>query len=217
MAKLIPEVEVLIALVDAQCGPAASLELARFAAEKRDEVVERDHPGRVDTWVDGVEGAPLETVRPSGLIRFQFDYMREVISEIFNLLIMRSPYRTKLPSADVQTHYKDEHRIFIDGVDVTDSDILNPASNSVVVFYNIQPYSRKIEKGFSAQALSGVYEQVARIARNKYGKMFSIQFEYMEIPGAGWQTTRGRRSNKAKKAARDDRFPAIVVMPKDLL
>lgn len=192
-------------------GPEAHRIAAEFAASKRDEVVARDQPSSVRTYVDGREGAALESVKlPGGTIRFEFSYTREVVAEILNMLIAASPYRDKRPGANPATHYKDQHLIFVNGTET--DDITNLPPDAVVVFVNLQPYSRKVERGFSMQAPSGVYQMVARQARSMFGKVVSVEFGYDIFPNAGPSLKNSVRGHAAK-ARRDDRFPTITVRP----
>ena len=158
-----------------------------------------------------------------GVARFEFGYLDEIVAGVLAMLVSKSPYRAKKPGADVKTHYRDEHLVFINGVEVTEiPDTLPP--NAVVVLVNLQPYSRKIEAGFSAQAPSGVYEQVARMARRQWGNTADISFGYDNFPGAGWKagtrTVRktignivrgqvGKRTTSDHKS--NDRFPTITI------
>lgn len=185
--------------------------VAEFAAAKRDEVIASDHPSSVDTFVDGVRNAALRAVKiPDGVIRFEFGYLREVVAEVFNMLINASPYSPKRPNASILTHYKDVHLVFVNGVET--DDITNLAASDVVKFANVQPYARKIEQGLSLQAPTGVYQMVAqRASRSNLGKVASISFTYDIFPYAGPKSATGKRSNIDSKNRRDDRFPTITV------
>lgn len=195
---------------DIRASFASSEMFAEFAAEMRDEVIARDHPSGVTTYVDGREGTPLTAVKaPDGVIRFEFSYGREIVAEIFNMLVMASPYAPKRPGADWPKPYKDCHAIFVNGAEV--DDITDIPADAVVTFVNLAPYSRKIERGLSMQAPSGVYQMVAQLARTKFGKVADISFGYDIFPHAGPKSRAGRRSNVASKSRRDDRFPTITV------
>lgn len=201
----------LFAEIDAMSGRAGSEMLARFAAEKRDEVIRAaaPHEPQVAHYVDGKAGAALATVQPHGTIRFEFNYLDEVAKFIFETLVARSPYRGKQTGAKPPTHYRDEHRMFLDGLEI--AAIPEPIPpGAELVFANMQPYSRKIERGFSAQAPSGVYEAVARLARSRFGNTADITFTYRDFPGQGPMGPSYRKGTKSGRAA-DDRFPAILV------
>lgn len=201
----------IFAEIDALSGKAGSELLAQFAAEKRDEVIRAAAPHEPDVthYVDGTVGAPLATVQPHGTIRFEFSYLDEVAKFIFETLVARSPYRDKRPGAQPSTHYRDEHRMFLDGqeIDALPEPIL---PTSELVFVNLQPYTRKLERGMSAQAPSGIYEAVARLARRRFGNTASIEFTYREFPGQGPMGPSYRKGTRSGRAA-DDRFPVIVV------
>ena len=190
----------ILARIDAFQGAEASRALAALAVEKRDEVIAADAPGhpQVTTYVDGREGAALENVKPvGGVIRFEFSRVDAVAHFIFQTLIMRSPYRPKRPGARPPTHYRDEHLIFIDGMEVEKLPE-RIGSFAEIVFVNIQPYARKIEggprsrfrarltdrrPGQSWQAPNGVYEATAALARRRFANIAGIGFEYRAVIG----------------------------------
>lgn len=201
--------EILADLSSYQSGDAASAAFAAFAADARDEVVTEDHPSSIVQYVDGVEGADLSDAKVPGVIRFEFGYTAEIIGGILEMLVGKSPYAAKRPNAKPPTHYRDEHAILVDGQEVTDPPMeLTP--DQIVTLVNLQPYSRKIERGFSVQAPNGVYEVVARAARQRWGNVADIEFGYDIFPGLGPNQTEAVRSNKAK-SRKDDRFPTITV------
>lgn len=191
-------------------GPGGAALVAKLAAGERDAVIAADHPSSVRTLVDGREGAALESVHcPNGSIVFQFGYLNDVVQGILDMLVSKSPFAAKRSGAVPQTHYRQEHAIFIDGTEVSEP----PTSligGSVVVLVNLQPYARKIEKGFSAQAPDGVYEVVARLAQSRWGSVAEIDFSYQMLPGVGPSQSASVRASRAK-SHRDDSFPAITI------
>lgn len=214
--------QMIVDLSALESGQSAQSALAVFAAEKRDEVIAQDHPSTVDTWVDGSHGVALSNVKaPDGVIRFEFGYMREVVAEVFNMLVIASPYRDKSPSANVKTHYKDENLIFVNGV-MTD-DITNLTSSDEVIFVNVQPYSRKIEGGpgrapISLQAPHGVYQAVANAAKRRFGNTANIQFNWVGVVGvmaayAGSSSKSVGETTRKKANKSENRWPAITITP----
>jgi hypothetical protein len=203
-------IDIRASIADFVSGPEAQAALAAFAAEKRDEVIDRDKPSSVTTFVDGRQGAPLESVKtPDGVIRFEFGYLNGIVADVVGMLVTKSPVATKRPNARPPTHYRDEHAIFVNGAEVKElpTDL---APDATIVLVNLQPYSRKIERGFSAQAPSGVYQMVARMARQKWGRVASITFGYDIFPNAGPSRKNSVRGHAAR-ARRDDRFPTITI------
>jgi len=203
----ITEIQASIASFGA--GPEARTAFAAFAAQCRDDVIASDHPDTVTQFVDGRQDAPLDSAEVPGTIRFEFGYLAEIVQGILDMLVAKSPYREKAPDANVPTHYRDEHAIFVDGIEVTDAPN-TLKSGQIVTLVNLQPYSRKIEKGFSLQAPSGVYEVVASEARRRWGNIADISFGYDVFPGAGPNQTDAVRKNK-KRSHADDRFPTITI------
>lgn len=204
----------IVAEIDGMSGPAAQARIAEFAAARRDEIVAKDHPSSVRTYVDGREDAPLASVRPAGgVIRFDFSYLENVVRQIFWMLVTASPYRSKRPGADPATHYKDEHLVFVNDIEVDGLPDKLPAG-AVVTIVNLQPYSRKIEAGHSLQAPSGVYEATAKLAKREFGKQAEIKFAYREFPGQGPVGPKTRQGGTATHR-HDDRFPAITISEKE--
>lgn len=199
-----------IAELNALTGPQTAHRIAAFAAAERDAIIEAQDPSLVVTTVDGRTGAALESVDPEkGMIVFQFSYAREIAQAIHDLLVSLSPFRDKRTGANPPTHYEDEHLVFVNGQQVEQlPEKLGPADT--VMFVNVQPYARKIEAGFSLQAPKGVYEQVARIMRDRFGNAAGIDFSYQQIPGTGPKGPASRRGG-ARSWSHDDNFPALTV------
>ncbi|WP_291209009.1 hypothetical protein [Hyphomonas sp.] len=206
----------IVAFVGEDLAPAAQAEIrARVAREHLADAqsINRIVTGRVpehDTFVDGRAGAPLESVKPNGVVVFEFELVADVLLWIHTALKKHSP-RFK---GDYQT----SHQLFADDVEV--ADIENPPSAREYVFLNEQPYARKIERGQSKQAPEGVYEGIAALAKQRFGNVTSIGFGFREFPGGAllkWaamrKPSRTGYSRRARQAAlrRDTRQPAIIV------
>lgn len=194
-------------------GPQASAALASLAAEKRDEVIALDHPSSVTTYVDGREGAPLASVKPDGTVRFEFSYLDEIVRAVLDMLVSASPFAPKRSNANPPTHYRDEHAVFLDGVEVTALPERIPP-NSECVIANLQPYARKVEKGFGPNLLSahGTYEAVANLSKRRYGNMAKIIYTWRQFPGQGPGGPKTRKGGTATHE-QDDNFPSIVIAP----
>lgn len=206
------EREILVS-VENLTGQQASAAIAALAAEKRDEVIVRDHPSNVTTYVDGREGAPLISVKANGLIRFEFSYLDEIVRTILDMLVSASPFAAKRPGANPPTHYKEEHAIFIDGAEVMALPTRIPP-NSEIVITNLQPYARKVEKGFgpSLKSAHGVYQAVANLAARRYGNMAKIIYTWRQFPGQGPGGPKTRHGGVLTHE-QDDNFPSIVIKP----
>lgn len=163
----------------------ASRKIAEVAHERQAAVLAASDPKpEVKSWVDGVEGAPFEAVKPTGMILIRFLRFNVAFDWIWERLLYRSPYAPKRPNADPPTHYADEHRIFINGIEAKSvpRDLSGVAE---IVIANTTPYARKIERGLSLMAPDGVYEMVAREAKERFGTAVGIEFDYRSFPGQG--------------------------------
>jgi hypothetical protein len=180
-----------------------SLALAEFA---RTEIVDarvtnrqilgREPPFKV--FVDGNEGAALETVRPDGVIVVDFQLVNELLLWIGTQLEANSPFETG--------RYKRSHALFADGQQVSWETGV-PQEAEEYVFINLVPYARKIERGFSSEAPDGVYQVVATLARRQFRDFASITFAYRTAIGGG--IVGGRLGNRSEQ-----RNPAIIVRRK---
>jgi len=174
-----------------------------------------------ETWVDGRKGAPLESVKPDGVIVTEFSLIDEVLEWIGDMLVKGSPVKTG--------RYSESHILFADGVEVDPGTALPEAEE--YVYLNIQPYARKIERGLSPQAPDGVYEGVASMARSRFSNIASIKFSFRSYVDGGMMdyiptgTERDRTRNgrgqfsatpsahaDARARERANRQPAIVVV-----
>jgi hypothetical protein len=178
---------------------AQSAVLAAFAAEAIEEAKQQNKRvlGVVppyDVYVDGREGAPLESVKPNGVIRAEFQLVNEALTWISTQLQIHSPVLTG--------RFAKSHELFADGVDTENPNAAPPAEE--YVFLNTQPYSRKIERGQSPQAPDGVYQAVATLAQRRFGNVASISFSYRTAIGG--DIVGGRAGDRSKL-----RNPAIIV------
>lgn len=153
---------------------------------------------RYKVAVDGAVGAPLGSVKPNGVIFAKFELVTDALAWIGEQLVLHSPVLTG--------RYQDSHVLFLDGVQFDPENKLIPPF-SEAVFLNIQPYSRKLERGLSPQAPDGVYQAVATLARSRFGNSVRVDFSYRTAVGGSILGGRvGDRSNL--------RNPAIIVKPR---
>jgi hypothetical protein len=128
------------------------------------------------TLIDGRQGAPLDSVRNGGNIRFQFLDMGPALDAIWERLVRGSPLGPErgLP------HYFQVHWLIVDGawVDVIDTEIKPVRAQSMCQFVNARPYARKLEFGYSLQAPDGIYELVALWAKREY-PVLDIEFSFV--------------------------------------
>lgn len=192
-------------LVDDALSPKAqSKAIADFAREKLREAQQQNRRalGRVpehDTFVDGRPEAPLEAVKPGGVIVFEFELVTDLLAWIADQLEKHSPRRTGAFAAS--------HTLFADGVEV---DPRKPPSADEYVFLSSDSAgkARALEQGHSRQAPNGVYEVVATLAQRRFGNQASVHFSYRAAPGFSARGLTGRARGQVEK---DARTPAIVV------
>lgn len=137
------------------------------------------------TYVDGRANAPLESVRPNGVIFTEYDLVFDALIYIANMLEQFSPVGTGNDQRPGHPGlYKRSHTLFADGVELDiDSPTIQFTAAEEYVFINTQPYARKIERGLSQQAPDGVYQAVALLARKKFGRVARITFTFRSIGG----------------------------------
>lgn len=150
------------------------------------------------TYVNGRAGAPLESVGIKGVIFTEFELVTDILNFIANMLEKFSPVGE--PSDRRPGHpglYKRSHTLFADNTEI---DLTTPAlvpqilAADEYVFVNTVRYARKLEHGASTQALDGIYQAVANIARRRYSKVAKIEYNFRSIHGG-------------------ERNPAIVIRP----
>jgi hypothetical protein len=151
------------------------------------------------TFVDGREGASLDSVRPTGgVIATEWELVGPVLAWIGKTLAARSPV--------VTGGYRAGHRLFADGNEIEIDSKEFPAAHEYV-FMNLVPYARKIEIGrtqsgraFVVQVPNRIYERTAADAAARFGALATIVFDFLPAPGA-----------TSRRAANQSRAPAIIV------
>lgn len=147
-------------------------------------------------FVDGVAGAPLENVRPNGVIVFRYPRLQMVAQFAMETLFDLSPV--------LSGAYRLGHRLFLNGKEV--SNLAAYKSGDDVAITNYLPYARKIEVGKMKMRVSGsdrVYQQARRKVMARFGNVAAIQFTYRGIVG-GTQIN-AERLPSALKRSRDKR------------
>lgn len=191
-------------------GEARRQEFIRVARREFHEI--NDHNARimgvepqVRRIVDGILGKKLEAVNQNGFVTWQWGVHLQIVDEALTLLIQHSPIEQV---ATDQVHYKDHHKLLVNDVEVKPP--VEVGVNDIVKIVNLLPYARRIEHGWSPQASDGVYELVAEILRQKYGKLYDIDFDWEDyfggtsIPGKEWRP----------KKLSQIRYPTLTIAPK---
>jgi hypothetical protein len=189
--------DIAVILRDDLSPAAQSATLAEFARASLLEGEEQNlavlgHVPPHDTIVDGREGAQPESVRPNGVIVFEFNLLGDLFAWIGEQLVLHSPVKSG--------RYARSFAFYADGQEISESAPPPPAAE--YVFLNRTPYSRKIERGESPQAPDGVFHAVAVLAARRFGNIARISFAYRTpIDSIG-----GGGSGRS-----DGRTPAIVI------
>jgi len=208
------ERDIAVMLDETLSPEARSLHLAQFAREQLAEaqLVNQQALGflpKHETFVDGRENAALETVRPDGVIVFEFEMLNDIFAQIGEMLLQASPIRSG--------RYSRSFLFLADDV-VVDPGALVPEA-SEYTFVNTMPYSRKIERGQSAQAPDGVFQAVAAIASRRFSNFASITYGFVVLQTGmidDWARTGSARrlaGRRKPKAAAEwlRRQPAIKI------
>lgn len=194
----------LTAFVDAALSPKEqSRAIADIAREtlKDAEQKNRRALGRTpehSTIVDGRKEAALESVKPDGVIVFEFQIVTDALAWIAEQLEKHSPRRTGAFAAS--------HVLFADG---KEADPKTAPMAEEYVFMSLLPYARPLEHGHSRQAPNGVYEVVSALADRRFHNQARVRFTYRTPQGFSVGSLTGKARRQAQKDARQ---PAIVVV-----
>lgn len=154
-------------------------------------------PSSFTRTVDGRRGAVEETVKPDGIIVYEYPRLNEIVQFAMNTLFDLSP----VLSGD----YRNSHQLFVGGAPV--SNLQDWDGQSEVIIANYLPYSRKIELGKMVMRVPGtdhVYEQAEWVVNRRYGNVAHVVFTFQGIVGGG--AVAGRDGNKS-----GNRFPALRI------
>lgn len=173
-----------------QSGLRAHLRERHIAAarEARAEVERRQGVHPTVTVVDGVRGRPEEAVRERGIIVYLFDSVRRVAEIALAELRFVAPEDTGL--------FRKSFVVLVDG---TEAPPETAGAGSTIAIIDRQPYSRRLEHGWSLQAPDGIFEVTAAKLRRERPDVI-VKFDYLFVP-----ELRG----KSKRA--DGRTPAILL------
>lgn len=193
---------------------------AEFAQERIDEAKAQNARvlGSVPPYtvsVDGRLGASLLSAQPNNPIGVyvEFELVFEAVQWVGEMLEKHSPVKSG--------RYQKSHVLIADNVVVDDG--APPPVARKYVWVNVQPYARRIERGWSSQAPDGVYQAIPDLpeTKQKFGNIAKITFGY-ETPlfgaierwaaspsGIAW----GKKKRKGAKGTSEwlRRQPAILI------
>lgn len=192
---------------------AAVAALVRTAEVAKDRVIAAapGHPPTYRQIVDNVEAAPLEAVRPDGVIVFAWSYASDVVANVYELLVQRSPRVTGEYIAGII--------LLVDGEEYDDEEIPSEATDIRIVAS--VPYARRLEVGkrkdgtpFVVQVEPHIVEETAYVARSLYGDLARFDFGYTDLNNpyqiknpAGWRRKRHILETYT-------RYPSIIIAPR---
>ena len=169
-----------------------------------------------DTFVDGIKGAREESVKPDGVIVYEFQLVVETLEWIEAALLKASPHRSG--------RYMRSHVLLADGAEVQYGADIPQAEK--YIFLNSQPYARKIEPNsarpaLSSQAPEGVYQSIAEMAKRRFSNIAAIKYTFEGLISSNtdleaWArvTKQVRKIAPKTTEAWNRRQPAIVVTVK---
>ena len=142
-------------------------------------------------WVDGIEGASEDSVRPDGSILYEFQYLDEVVAFALDYCRARSP-------VDSGT-YRDSWFALVAGNQVDPSSAHIPPLAEVLVT-NDQPYHRKIEVGAMHMTVPPhIVEQCRQAVLARWASQVSAGVRYVQLPGG--YVLRGRAQSPIYKVS----------------
>lgn len=150
-------------------------DIAAAAVRAHAEVMATDpRPINFVRHVDGVEGAPEQSVRPDGIIVYDYNRLDLIAKDALDLLRKNSPVK----SGD----YVRGHVLYLNGQAV--ETLKNWKPGDEISITNYVEYARVIEVGKRGSKTvkfsmpPHVYEKVAQLLRRTYGAYADIQFTY---------------------------------------
>ena len=126
-------------------------------------------------WVDGVEGAPEDAVRPDGTILYEFQYLGEVVTFALDYCRTHSPVDSGA--------YRDAWFAQIGGVMIDPTAGRIPPDAEVLVT-NDQPYHRKIDVGAMRMTVPPhIIEQCRQAVLGRWGTQVWAGVRFVQLPG----------------------------------
>lgn len=160
--------------IDKNLSPEArSRTFAKYASGVKEELIDQNKQAlgvRIEPkqTVDGREEAPLESVKPGGVILFEFDLGAPIIQFSLDLLQKVSPFD---PTPD-GIHYVEHHQIWIDDVLYNGEQV---DTFDKLVITNGLIYARKIEQKFA------IYESILLPnLKRQFGSLYTFNFKYTD-------------------------------------
>lgn len=181
--------------VDATLSPAARGKAMAEFAEKTvaDLIAAGKAPPSYRRWVDGVEGAAPETVKPGGRILYEFSNIAAATLFALGFLRARSPVGPGAPKDKrYPKAYRDCFVVSVNGRPIPwDSFVPRSVPPDAEIFiFNTQAYSRKIDvqlvgrRPLRFSVPPGLFDDAAKAVRRRYGNTLTAKRQYsVSFPG----------------------------------
>jgi len=193
---------------------------ARIARREHGRIMTANpRPNAFVRHVDGREGVPEESVRPFGIIVYDYVRLAQVVQYAFEVLFSLSPV--------LSGEYRASHMLFIDGAPAANLAGWKPGQEISIT--NTVPYARKIEIPAMRLRVPGsaqVYQQAERRLKRRFGNIAEIRFTYRAViesrqidqmaqPSAGqpwyWGGAAARGGGATAHNRSNVRFPALII------
>lgn len=184
--------------IDRTVGPEAAkrMLITRAREALADFMARQSVKPMVHILTDGRETGTEDTVKPFGVIRYEFSRIREVVSFALRELERLSPV--------LSGRYRRSWITLIDRVQVGMDQV---DGGQPVMIVNFQPYARKIHvgsRGFEVPA--GIVEKVRQIVLRRFRRMISVNIQFIEL-------NPGYTLKKPPRTGRRMTYPALVIAP----
>lgn len=243
MAKAKAFNERLRVFVDRTLSPAAqSRRLAEVAKAERDRLIAAGRASpKYRRWVDGVEGAPEESVRAAdgGRIVYRFSVLPAVCAFALSFLINRSPARSSAPlnpATGKTAHYRDSFYFGVktregEGGKFVPAASFNPRALTPnvteIIIGNSLPYSRKVDvqlighESLSFSVPPGLFDDAVKAIRARWGDVVEVKRVYtMDFPNQYrlrsrqvWTAGKHKGKSRGREGTRVE-SPALIIRPR---
>lgn len=149
---------------------------ADFARKKLQEHLSglKGTPPAVTTIVDGRRGASEDSVKPYGLIRYEFSWLAEVAQAALDKALEFSPVDSG--------EYRNSWFMMAGQVEIDPTAI--PDGISEITITNSTPYHRKIQVGAMKMSVPpGIVERVRQWVLGRHGNLVDAQIYFIQLSG----------------------------------
>ncbi|MBP2232571.1 hypothetical protein J2847_005900 [Azospirillum agricola] len=162
--------------------------------------VQESSPSSVAQWIDGVQGAPIESIRFNGVAYFRFGYIGNLVTEAVQLLEGATPVKTG--------QLVESYIVLVNGEKFSGygaADYRMIPQDAEIVITNKMYYTGRVEAGkkrtgepWSAHAPLGVLRPVAEYLRRRWARFATVQYAWSNFSGLEGPSRRPSILIKAK-------------------